>query len=297
MDQRQQYLIGAGPFSFLMGLAGVAIFGATLPFTRLAVFDFDPWFVTFARAVIASLCAALVLWAMKVPFPRKDAGKLLWTGILLVFGFPGFMAVAMSLVPASHGGIVLGILPLATTIFAFLIASERPTRLFWICSLLGTATILIYALRNGDGSFHWGDFWLLTAGISASWGYVISGKLSRTYGGWQVACWFVVLIAPLSVIGTIWLWEDRYLQASATGLAALGYLGLFSMFLGFFAWNTGLKIGGIAKVGQVQLLQTFFTLGVSALLLGEEITLEMLFFAVIVVAIVALGRRAQVGSK
>ncbi len=67
------------------------------------------------------------------------------------------------------------------------------------------------------------------------------------------------------------------------------------MFLGFFAWNTGLKLGGISRVSQLQLPQTFVMLAIASFVLGEEITLEILAFAIAVLVVIVLGQRARVG--
>jgi EamA-like transporter family len=70
-----------------------------------------------------------------------------------------------------------------------------------------------------------------------------------------------------------------------------------SAYLGFWLWNSALAAGGVARIGQVQLLQPFATLAIAALLLGEHIDLRMLLFAIAVVAVVALGLRARVGTR
>lgn len=75
-----------------LGLVGVAIFGATLPVTKLALADFSPWFITFARALLAGIAALLTLALLrrKVPWPASSA--ILASSLMLVVGFPGFMA-------------------------------------------------------------------------------------------------------------------------------------------------------------------------------------------------------------
>ncbi len=200
----------------------------------------------------------------------------------------------MQTVGASHGSIVLGILPLATAVFAALIAGERPSLLFWLCGIAGAALVITFAVRDSQMTLAIGDIWLFLAGISASLGYVLSGKLTRFMPGWEVISWALVLTLPASLAGSLATWQPLFASASNQAVSALVYLGLGSMFLGFFAWNSGLALGGIARVGQIQLLQTFLTIGISALLLGETITTEMLVFAVAVVGVVALGRRARV---
>ena len=284
-------------WGLILGLTGVLIFSATLPATRLAVESFAPWFITFGRAAIASLAAALCLIVMRKRFPRRHLWDLMLIGATLVFGFPGFMALAMQTVPSAHGGVVLGILPLATAVFAALWAGERPSPLFWFCGILGAVVIGIFALRDSGFTFQTGDLWLFAAGITASAGYVISGKLSHKLPAWEVICWALILTAPASLAGTLWLWHPDYTSAPQPQVWALLYLGLGSMFLGFFAWNNGLRLGGLARVGQLQLFQTFFTIAIAALFLGESITLETWLFALAVFAIVWVGRRSRVERR
>lgn len=278
-----------------LGFVGVLIFGATLPFTRIALEGFSPAFLTFGRAGIAALVAGATLHLLGKPFPRKHTLSLLAAGILLVYGFPGFSSVAMQTVPASHGGVVLGVLPLMTASFAALFGGERPGRAFWAWSAAGAALVIIFSLSGADIKPGIGDFWLGCAALSAACGYVISGKLSRILPGWEVISWALVVTAPLSLAGTVFTWETGIHAPDGRALMALGYLALGSMFAGFIFWNWGMAIGGIARVGQVQLLQSFVTLGLSALLLGETVTPVTLGFAAAVGVVVWCGRKAKVG--
>jgi drug/metabolite transporter (DMT)-like permease len=281
----------------LLGLTGVVIFGGTLPFTKLALTAFSPAFVGFGRAAIASVAAAAVLAAFGKRLQRQHVAMLFLAGLLLVFGFPLMSTVAMETVPAAHGAVVLGVLPLTTSIFAALIGGERPSVLFWLCGIAGAALVVFFAIRDSGMSLSTGDIWLFMAGIAASLGYVISGKVARNMPGWEVICWALVLTAPLSIAGTAVLFRHDYLHAQAAAVAALGYLSFGSMFFGFFAWNVGLAMGGIARVSQVQLLQAFVTIAISALMLGEAITGQTLLFALAVVAVVMLGRKTRVTAR
>ncbi len=279
---------------FSLGLIAIIIFAGTLPATHIALSDFDPLFLTFARALLAAMAGALCLFGLRRTIPHQHIKKLLLAGLLLIYGFPGFSAFAMTSVPASHGGVVLGILPLTTALFAALIGGEKPSPLFWTCSIVGTILVVVFAVRDGDAVLQIGDFWLLCAALSASAGYVISGQLSRGMPGWEVISWAVVLVFPISVFGTFVLWEPTFWHASTAGITALFYLGLFSMFLGFFAFNTGMALGGVARIGQLQLLQTFVTLALAAVLLNENITAEAILFALAVAVVVAVGQRARI---
>ena len=285
-------------FGVALGLIGVTLFGATLPVTKLALGGFDPAFLTFARALIATVSGAIALFLLRRKPPVASLWQIGTAGVLLVFGFPWLSSTAMQTVPATHGGIVLGILPLLTATFAALLAGEKPGAAFWALSALGAGLVVTFALISAPsaaaGSIGCGDIWLGLAGLSAACGYVLSGRLSRGLPGWEVIAWALVITSPLSVMGTLSTLGTGIHQPGPSELAALAYLGLVSMFLGFVFWNAGLAIGGIARVGQVQLMQTFATLGFSALLLGEAITPMMIGFAVAVGAVVWFGRKARI---
>jgi drug/metabolite transporter (DMT)-like permease len=125
-------------------------------------------------------------------------------------------------------------------------------------------------------------------------GYAEGGRLSQTMGGQQVISWALVLSMPVLLPITIWLGWSYGVTASAKAWIGFGYVSLFSMFVGFFFWYKGLALGGIARVGQVQLLQPFLTLVGAALILGETLDARNFLFAAAVIAIVAIGRRASV---
>lgn len=279
----------------LLGFVGMVIFGATLPMMHLGLQGFSPWFLTFARALIATSAAIVyvVVTGIRVPAGRYPEAFL--AGLLLVFGFPGFATLAMQSVPASHGGVILGLLPLMTAIFAALIGGERPGLVFWALGILGAALVVVFSLLRTHFSLGPGDFWLLAAGLSASLGYVLSARLSRLMSAGATVSWALILTLPLSIAGTWWTWKTGIGAPDAAAIGALLYLGYFSMFAGFLFWNAGLAMGGIARVGQIQLLQTFVTLALSALLLSERISVMTVLFAVAVAIVVWLGRKARIG--
>ena len=76
---------------------------------------------------------------------------------------------------------------------------------------------------------------------------------------------------------------------------ALGYVSLFSMLIGFIFWYKGLAAGGIAAVGQLQLLQPFFGLGLSAALLHE--TVSPLMLAVTLGVVLCVVARANLAAS
>jgi drug/metabolite transporter (DMT)-like permease len=282
---------------YLLGLTGVLIFAATLPMTRVALGGFDPILIACGRAALASLVAAAALVLTRRRFPKAQVAWLLLAGLMLVFGFPGFSSLAMQTVPAAHGGVVLGILPLLTAAFAAWIGGERPGPAFWALSILGAGLVIAFTLLASDVTPGIGDVWLLLAAITAACGYTVSGRLSRGLPGWEVIAWALVLTAPLSITVTLLAAPTGLHDPTGREWAAFLYLALGSMFGGFIFWNAGLARGGIARVGQVQLLQTFATLAISALMLGEHITPAMIGFACAVGVVVWAGRKARVARS
>ena len=279
----------------LLGLLGVTIFAATLPMTRLAVGDLGPWFLTSGRAAGAGMIAAAVMALLRRPWPNaRQMAQIALAALLLVGGFPGFTGIAMQTVPAAHAGVVIGFLPLATVLAAALIGGERPSAAFWACAVLGAALVAGFVLRQGAGSMSAGDALLLGAVISAALGYAISGKLSRQMPGWEVISWAVIIALPVTLPAAFWLAPAHPAAVPAASWAAFAYLAVMSMYLGFFAWNTGLAIGGVARVSQVQLLQPFLTIGFATLLVGEKLELETLAFAATIVGVIFVSRRLRV---
>ncbi len=282
----------------LLGFIGVLLFSGTLPATRIAVQTLDPMFVGFGRSVLAAHLAAIALIVTRQPFPRGAVWKwLLIAAGGVIFGFPALTSWAMRYVPASHGAIVVGLLPLATAIAATVINHERPSRAFWLASMAGSALVVAFALTMGAGALHAADFALLGAVILGGIGYAAGARATRELGGWQTISWALLISVPVLLpLTAAAATHTNFSLVPWSAWAGFVYVAVFSQYLGFFAWYHGLDLGGVARVSQVQLLQVFFTLTLSALLVDETISLMMLLFAVAVVAVVALGRRAPVAT-
>ena len=279
-----------------LGLVGVVSFGLTLPATRFIIPYFEPVFIGLGRAVIASFVAALLLIATKQTRPsRNQFYQLLGVASGVVVGFPILSAWAMQTVPASHGGVVLGVLPLATAIVGSVVSNEKPSVAFWICGIVGSAVVIAYSLLQGVGEFQTGDFFLLGAIVSAATGYALGGKLSKEIGGWQVICWALVISFPFIIVPA-WLEAPQEPVGSLplNVLLSFLYLALVSQLFGFFFWNKGLALGGVARVSQTQLLQPIVTLVASALLINETINVQTIVFATLVIVTVAIGKKMPI---
>ena len=278
----------------LLGFIGMAIFGGTLPATRLAVSQIDPIALTSLRTAIAGLCSLVLLVALCRPLPPRALWPQLALAMLCVaVVFPLLMSMGMQTVDASHGGVVLGILPIATALVAVAITHERPRPLFWIASVAGAALVIAFSLRQGGGAFSTGDLLLFAAVAVSAIGYAFSGRLTSQMPGWEVISWVLVIALPLSMPAAALTMPADISHISLKPWLGLLYVALFSQWIGFFAWNAGMAMGGIARVSQVQLLQPFVTFALAAFFNDETITLQILLFAAAVVVTVAISTRTR----
>jgi drug/metabolite transporter (DMT)-like permease len=263
------------PSGLLLGLVGVAAFSLTVPFTKIAVAGLSPLFIGSGRAVVAAVLAASALALSRQPLPRGTQWlRVAVVAAGVVIGFPLLTSFALTSTPASHGAVVIALLPAATATAAVLRGRERPPRAFWLITGAGAfAAIGFAAVQSGGlGQLHGADLLLLGSVAAAAIGYAEGGLLARELGAWQTVSWALVVAAPLMVVLTAVSVAQQPPAATPAQWASFAYLGVVSMFLGFFAWYRGLAIGPIAHVSQVQLIQPVLTIGWAALLLGEAIT-------------------------
>jgi drug/metabolite transporter (DMT)-like permease len=276
---------------WVCGALGVVIFAGSLPATRVAVAGFDPVFLTAARAAIAGLLALALL--LLLPQRRPDGRDILALGAValgVVVGFPLFTALALRQMTAAHSIVFIGLLPLATAAFAVLRGGERPRPAFWAWAGAGALLVAGFAAAQGGSGPAAGDALMVLAVLACGFGYAEGARLARALGGWQVISWALVLSLPLTLGATLLAAPPGFGTVPVGAWLGLAYVALFSMLIGFVFWYRGLALGGIAAVGQLQLLQPMIGLALAALVLGETVDPAMLLVTVAVIACVAGAR-------
>ncbi len=270
------------------GFIGMVIFSGSLPATRVAVADFDPLFLTAIRATIPAILGLALLVVLRQKRPgRGEMFPLFIVALGVVVGFPLLTALALQHITAAYSVVFIGLLPLATAIFAVLRAGEKPRAAFWLFSCMGASLVAGFALTRGVNTSLLGNIYMVGAIIVCGLGYAEGAKLSRTLGGWQVISWALILSLPVMAPLSYYSMPDTFSGVGQAAWAGLVYVSLFSMLIGFVFWYRGLAQGGIAAVGQLQLLQPFFGLTLAATLLSETVSWAMLGVTVAVVLCVA----------
>lgn len=282
----------------MLGLLGVVCFSLTLPSTRIAVEYFGPTVVGLGRTVVAAILVAVVLIIRKEKLPTPQQFKsLLIVAAGAVLGFPLLTSWAMESLPVSHGSVELALLPLATAGFAMFRAKEIPSRKFWISSFIGSSAVIMYALHLGIGQLQFADLALLVSVIILGLSYAEGGILAKELGSWQVIAWAIMIGAPFFIIPVGLNLSTEMFHAPIQAWVSFIYLAVVSQFLAYVAWYSGMAMGGIARVSQIQYLQPFLMILFAAVFLNESITLFTIVIAVIVVFSVILGKNAPVSKR
>ncbi|WP_234335552.1 DMT family transporter [Streptomyces albus] len=282
------------------GLLGVTAFSFTVPFTRVAVAGdgMSALFTGCGRAVIAALLAAVALAVTRQRLPRGlQWGRLAVVAAGVVVGFPVLTSYALTTASASHSAVVIALLPAATAVLAVLRGHERPPKPFWVMAGVGAAATVGFAFLQGGGpgGLHWSDLLLFGSVVAAGVGYAEGGLLARELGAWQTISWALVLAAPVMTALTVLAMAQHPPTGSAVEWAAFAYLGVVSMFLGFFAWYRGLAIGPMAQVSQIQLVQPVLNICWAALLLHEHLTWPTVLGGLVVVGCAGTAVRTRLG--
>lgn len=283
-----------------LGVLGVAMFAITLPMTRLATGtaeapQLSPWFVTLGRAALAGVLSVVFLLVTRSPTPQRHHWKPLGMAVLgNAVGYPLLLAYALRVVTASHAAVITALLPLVSAMVAAWVLHQRARLGFWVCAVIGSLLVVAFSVlraqQQGHGfGFEWADLLLVGAVIAASFGYIYGAQVTPELGAERVICWVCVIALPVTLPATLMLWPTQPIATSAW--MGFVYVGLFSMWIGFFAWYRGLAMGGALRVSQTQLLQPFLSILASIPLLGEPLDVVTLGFAAAVVATVVVGKR------
>jgi drug/metabolite transporter (DMT)-like permease len=274
------------------GLLGVIIFSGTLPATRIAVGELSPLFLASARAVIAALLGAAMLYLLRQSRPgRSDLISLAIVALGVVAGFPLMSSLALQHVTSAHSTVFAGALPMVTAIFGTLRGNERPRLPFWFFAGIGGAMVAGFAVWNSSMAMQEGDLLMTAAILLCGLGYAEGAMLARRLGGWQVICWALLLALPVMLVLAWGSAPSSLTAVSAPAWLGLAYVSVFSMLIGFVFWYRGLALGGIARIGQLQLLQPFMTLVLAGMLLHETVDWTMIVAVGCIVPCIALSKR------
>jgi len=278
----------------LLAALGVAAFSLTFPATAWGLEGMGPWTVVMLRSVLATVPAGAALLALRVRPPERRH----WAGIAVVaggvvLGFPLLTTLALETSTTSHAAVVVGLLPLTTAACSAVRTGARPSRTFWIASLVGAVVVIGFAVQQSGGVPNRSDLLLFAALLVCAAGYTEGGRLARHMPGWQVIGWALVLALPVTVAGAALALSAEPLELTARSVAGVLWLAVGSQFLGMVAWYRGMAVIGISRASQLQLAQPLLTLLWSVLLLGERLPPAAPAAALAVLVCIAVTQRTR----
>lgn len=276
----------------LIAFIGIFLFALSVPMTKWALESFNPYFTATGRACIAGVIALFIIGVRREKFLRKELRRpLFFTALGAVFGWPILIALALERTTSAHVSVIAAIMPLVTAVLAVLRRHQHVPAQFWFAAILGTVGLIIFSItRSGFGqSDPIADVLIIGAVFFSSYCYVEGAILAREIPGWLVSSWIVLVTLPINIVASIalWIFTHQNYTITAHGIIGLLYIGMFSMYFGFWFWYHGLARAGTVRGSQIQQLQALLTLAWSALLLGESVTMVEIVAALFVIFCVA----------
>ncbi|MBC8645916.1 MAG: DMT family transporter [Thermoanaerobaculia bacterium] len=260
----------------------------------------SPAALIFARAGLGSLLLFGFLTLRREAPPPRDA----W-GALALMGFVGvalhgmLQAYALTLTSAVKSGWLIGLIPLWSAVLAAVFLGERFGRRKAAGLALGFlgAVLVVTGGRLGSDVLRLpstrGDLLFIVSTVNWAVYSVLGHRTLRRLGpfrataGAMAAGWLFLLPLFLAARG----WSD-YGRLSATGWAALLFLGIGASGLGYLFWYGALERIEASRVAAFLYLEPLVTLAAAVVLLGEAVTLEALAGGLLLLAGVAVVQRA-----
>jgi drug/metabolite transporter (DMT)-like permease len=278
------------------GVLAVFLFSLTMPMMRLAEMAFPPLLVGVGRFALAGVLGAIGLCFLGWPRLSVTQGlRVLFIGACLAYGFSALLAKALEHVPSYHAAIVTGGIPIFMALMVGWRGGRRQPVSFWLAALAGGALVAGYGLAKAGWKVTADDVMLVIAAAACGAGYGEGAKLGAEIGQARLACLVPMGVAPVAILVAWWHWPPDWRAIPAAGWLGLVYNGSISTFGAFFYWYRALHRGGAARIGQLQLLQPFFTLIVCVVILRESVRASDWGIAVLVIGCVFAAQKAGRG--
>ena len=277
------------PLKLTLVIASVILCWAYSPIgVHMGLHSYSPGQLALLRFLIASLFMAAVAWVVGIG--RPQVRDLPW---LLVLGFFGVFLHHTSLnhgqqwVTAAASSVLAPSAPLFSVLIAFFCLQERVSIWRWSCVLLGLAGVLVVIWGDhGVGDIDPRGLLILLAACSWSVYFAIQRHYAHRYSPLTMACYMVwsgTLMLCVNLPGL----PAAIVQAPLRENLAVLVLGIFPSALAYLAWGYVLKHVEVSRASVAMYLIPPVAMVMAATLLGEQVTLQVMLGAVIVLTSVA----------
>ncbi len=300
-DQKEGLGLSRGLLYILLFLLMV-IWGFNVSAIKILVTYFPPVFIQGVRVFLAGLVVIVVLILSKrfEKISRKNALGIFVAALFGVFGHHLFLALGLTLTTGSNTGLILGLVPLFTSIFAMIFLKEVIT-VFKALGILAALSGVYFIILKGNGpvsGFSLGDLYIFGAVITQAISFILIKKLTTDLDSRQMTGIMLIFGSLLMFGFSFWVEPveiSQFQQPMYVWLVLLAS-AVFATGLGHMLYNYAIQQLGAGSTAIFINLTPFFSLLGSALFLGEKIVLEQLIGFVLIVIGVILGTGMLEGS-
>lgn len=284
------------PVVYLSIIFVMVLWGFNVTAIKIIVEQFSPVTITSLRILLAAIVVwGILCWQKQIRLPNsKEALYILLASLTGVLGHHFFLSVGLTETTASSTGLILGTVPLTTSIFAAIMLKERLSVLKVIGLLLGLFGVAIIVLKRNTGELgiNIGDIYIFLAVLSQAISFIYIKKASATMKA-SLITGFMLLVGSFLLFITSSMMEPNGIASLKNG-TTLGWIvflasGILATGIGHFIYNRAIQYVGAGKTSIFLNMTPFFALIGAYLFLGEVIKIEQILAFILIVVSVFLG--------
>ena len=282
-------------------LLTVCVWGVNFSIVKFALAEIPPLAFNTVRFLAASLVASAIARAAgyRWRIGRRHLPMLVGLGLIGNSIYQMLFVYGAAATTADNAALILGTVPVWVALAGSVVGMERVRPGGWLgvgLSFAGIVLIILGSDRSAvlefGGATLRGDFLVLLATFCWSAYTLLSRLAMRHYRPMTVTSFCTVIGAvPLIVAGLPELAALDHAQISLAAWGGAVFSGAVSIGLAYFAWNHGISRMGSARTSLYSNLVPAFALLTAWLWLGETLTRQQGWGALLAIAGVALARR------
>jgi len=272
------------------------MWGINVSALKVIVENFLPITITAIRIFTAGLVVFIILsFANMVRLPKKKEWLYIIGGSLFsVVLHHYFLASGLTLTTATNTGLILGMGPVLTVIFATIILKRKPTKLQFTGFILGFIGVSFTVLSGSDGinAINLGDFYIFLAILAQAISFIVIKKAADTMDP-RLFTGYMLVIGSVLIFLISLITEPNGIDSLRNADYTVWLVFLFSAVIatgvGHMAYNYAISQLGPAETSIFLNLNTFFSLIGAAIFLNESIFFTHLIGLIFIVSGVILG--------
>ncbi len=290
-------------FVYLIMVMIMLVWGLNTVALKFLVLHFPPLMMQALRIFIAGL--VLLPFLFRGDWRKLTNQTRVYLGGAILFGVichHSFLALGLELTSATHGALILALVPLTTVLLGVLFLKERLSWLRGTGVLLGLIGVIFVILRGGNvaGGNLWGDLLVGASTASQATSFILIKKVTDTLDAKQMTA-LMFLIGSIFIFGISWVLDPEGLHQfwDVSSLAWLVFFasGILATGLGHMMYNVAIQRLGPGSSAVFINLTPFFALLGAAFFLGEKLYLSHLASFLLIVIGVYLGSGAAEESR